>query len=285
MEHLEGKVAVITGGASGIGLAIAQRLAKENVKLALLDVERAPLEAAAQALRDGGATVLAICLDVSNAAAFEAAAAEVRDKLGLAQIIINNAGVGGGTGPLWTLSTADWEWSLSVNLWGVIHGIRLFLPPLIASGEEGHVVNTASVAGLMSTPWLGPYTAAKHAVVALSEVLSKDLELAGAKVGVSVLCPGFVKTKIGSSDRNRPDAPPSSPPPSGGLGEIFQQLVDSGIAAETVAERVVAAIREPRFYILTHPELKPAFEHRLRDILEERPPGIDPMFRSLLGGR
>ena len=286
MKQLAGKVAVVTGGASGIGLAVAHRLAAEQVKLVILDVEQAALEAAEHELRAGGASVLGIRTDVGNAAAFEAAVRKAREAFGIAQIIVNNAGVSGGTGPLWTLTESDWQWTLSVNLWGVIHGIRLLLPPLLASGEEGHIVNTASIAGLTSHPWMGPYTATKHAVVAISEVLAKELELAKAKVGVSVLCPGFVKTKIASSHRNRPaDEVASAAPAGGGLGQIMHQLVDAGVSPDTIAERVVAAIREPRFYILTHAELKPAIEHRLRDILDERPPGIDPMFRALLGGK
>jgi NAD(P)-dependent dehydrogenase (short-subunit alcohol dehydrogenase family) len=287
MEQLAGKVAVITGGASGIGLAIAQRLAAEKARLVLLDVEAGALDAAERSLREAGAEVLAIRVDVGKAAELEAAAAKVKETFGLVHVIINNAGVGGGSGPMWTLSEADWAWTLDVNLWGVIHGIRLFLPALIASGEEGHVVNTASMAGLIATPWLGPYTATKHAVVSISEVLAKELELAGSKVGVSVLCPGFVKTKIASSDRNRPaeHSGGGGVPPGPNLGDAMHQMVESGKAPEEVADAVVAAIKERRFYILTHPEMKPAIEHRLRDILEERPPGIDPLFRQLLAGR
>jgi NAD(P)-dependent dehydrogenase (short-subunit alcohol dehydrogenase family) len=283
MEHLEGKVAVITGGASGIGLAIARRLAAEQVRLALLDVEAGALDEAAASLGD----VLAIRVDVGKSDEMAAAAARVRAELGLAHIIVNNAGVGGGTGPMWTLSHADWDWTLAVNLWGVIHGIRHFLPALVESGEEGHVINTASMAGLIATPWLGPYTATKHAVVAISEVLAKDLELVGSKVGVSVLCPGFVKTKIMSSERNRPaeQAGGDAEPPPANLATAMHQLVEAGKPVEEVAEQVVAAIRERRFYILTHPEMKPQIEYRLRDILEERAPGIDPLFRQLLGGR
>jgi len=285
MEQLAGKVAVITGGASGIGLALAHRLAAEQVRLVLLDIEQAALDAAERALRDGGATVLAIQTDVSNGASVDAAAARARDAFGVAHIIVNNAGVAGGTGPMWTLSESDWAWTLSVNLWGVIHGIRAFLPPLIASGEPGHVINTASIAGLTSHPWMGPYTATKHAVVAMSEVLAKELELARAKVGVSVLCPGFVKTAISRSERNRPGEQRDNQPSNANLGAVMRQLVDAGVPPESIAERVVTAIREPRFYILTHPELQPALEHRQRDILEGRQPGIDPMFRALLGSK
>jgi len=284
VKELGGKVAVITGAASGIGLALAHRLAAEKVKLVLLDVEAPKLAEAERGLREAGATVLAVRTDVSKAAEIEAAAAQARAAFGRVHLICNNAGVGGGAGPMWMLSEADWEWTLSVNVWGVIHGIRTFLPDLLASGDEGHVVNTASMAGLTATPFLGAYTAAKHAVVAMSEVLAKELELAGSRIGVSVLCPGFVKTKIATSERNRPEElrdPERAG--GGGIGQAMQELVDAGLSPDAVAGRVVAAIREPRFYILTHPEMKPAVAHRMNDILEERPPGIDPLFRKLAG--
>jgi NAD(P)-dependent dehydrogenase (short-subunit alcohol dehydrogenase family) len=286
MQDLAGKVAVITGGASGIGLALAQRLAAERVKLALLDVEAPALAAAERALRDAGADVVAVQTDVGSAASIEAAAGRVRERFGLAHIIVNNAGVSGGTGPLWTLTERDWKWTLDVNLWGVVHGIRTWVPPLLASGEEGHVINTASIAGLTSHAWMGPYTATKHAVVAISEVLSKELELADAKIDVSVLCPGFVKTGIARSDRNRPsDGGATTERPSAGLAAAMTALVDNGRPAEAIADAVVDAIRTRRFYILTHDDLKPAIEHRQRDILDGRRPGIDPMFRALLGGK
>jgi len=283
MKQLDGKVAVVTGGASGIGLAMARRFAAERMKLVLLDIEEPALAAAESALRADGATVLAIRTDVARSAELEAAAEKARAAFGTLHVICNNAGVGGVGGPMWTLSEADWEWTLSVNLWGVIHGIRIFLGPLLASGEEGHIVNTASMAGLTATPFMGAYTATKHAVVSISEVLAKELELTGARVGVSVLCPGFVRTQIASSERNRPDAQPAPAiaGPGAVLGQAIHQLVESGQPPEAIAERVVSAIREPRFYVLTHPETKPAIEHRLRDILEERPPGIDPLSRQL----
>ena len=288
MKDLGGKTAVITGGASGIGLAIARRLVSERMKVALLDIEEAPLAAAERELREGGGEVMAVRADVAKAADMERAASEVFARYGVAHVIVNNAGVGGGTGPTWKLSEADWDWSLGVNLKGVIHGIRLFVARLVESGEEGHVVNTASMAGLTSTPWLAPYTAAKHAVVAISECLAKDLQLAGSKVGVSVLCPGFVRTHIHLSERNRPaelKASGSGRSLDDNLGSVFRTLVESGKPVDEVADAVVTAIRDRRFYILTHPEMKPAIEHRLRDILEERPPGIDPLFRSLLGAK
>src|SRR6478672_11227870 len=204
MERLTDRVAWITGGASGIGLALARRLAKEQVKLVLVDVEQSALDSAARTLRNEGATVLALRCDVSKSDEMATAAKEALAKFGVIHIIVNNAGVGGGGGPMWTVSEADWQWTIGVNLQGVINGIRLLLPALIASGEEGHVVNTASMAGLTSTPFMGPYTATKHAVVAMSECLAKELELAKSKVKASVLCPGFVQTNISSSERNRP---------------------------------------------------------------------------------
>jgi NAD(P)-dependent dehydrogenase (short-subunit alcohol dehydrogenase family) len=285
VKDLADRVAWITGAASGIGLAIAHKLAAERMKLVLVDIEEGPLRAAETALRATGATVLALRVDVSRADEMEAATARALDAFGVVHLVINNAGVGGGGGPMWQLSDADWRWALDVNLWGVIHAIRLLVPPLLASGQDGHILNTASIAGLTSTPFMGPYTASKHAVVALSECLAKELELAKATIGVSVLCPGFVKTKIGGSHRNRP-ASEREPPPTDEMKKfqgVLNQLVEGGVPAETIADQVLHAIREPRFYVLTHPEMKPAIEHRMNQILAEEQPGIDPMFRKLFG--
>jgi NAD(P)-dependent dehydrogenase (short-subunit alcohol dehydrogenase family) len=286
MQELADRAAWITGAASGIGLALAHRLAGEKMKLALVDVEEGPLREAEAALRARGATVLALRADVGNGEQMAAAAKQALEAFGVVHLICNNAGVGGGGGPMWLISEADWKWSLDVNLWGVIHGIRLLLPALLASGEEGHVVNTASIAGLTSTPFMGSYTAAKHGVVALSECLAKELELTKAKVGVSVLCPGFVKTNIGGSDRNRPGGafPRATDPIAAKFFEVLQQLVDSGIAPEHVADEIVVAIRGPKFYILTHEQMTPQIEYRMRQILGGQQPGIDPLFRSLFGG-
>ncbi|HEU4612922.1 MAG TPA: SDR family NAD(P)-dependent oxidoreductase [Kofleriaceae bacterium] len=284
MQNLAGRTAWITGAASGIGLALAHRLATEGMKLVLVDIEAGPLAEAEAALR-GKTEVLAIRADVSNAGEVEAAARRALDTFGLVHLICNNAGVGGGGGPMWKLGETDWKWAIDVNLYGVIHGIRCLVGPLVDSGEEGHVVNTASIAGLTSTPFMGPYTATKHAVVSLSECLAKELELAKAKVGVSVLCPGFVKTRIAQSHRNRPGDQQrvDGNPLAQKFATVLQQLVDNGISAEHVAEAVVEAVRAPRFYILTHPEMKPAVQHRMTQILGDQQPGIDPMFRSLFG--
>lgn len=284
MKNLADRVAWITGAASGIGLALAHRLAGERMKLVLVDVEETPLREAEASLKQSGVETLALRADVGNGEDMAAAAARALETFGVVHLIVNNAGVGGGGGPMWQLSEADWRWTIDVNLMGVTHAIRLLLPALLASGEEGHVLNTASIAGLTSSPFMGPYTATKHAVVSLSECLAKELELAKAKVGVSVLCPGFVKTKIGSSQRNRPHDGAGAPTAEmQRFQTVLNQLVETGVPAEKIADEAVRAIREPRFYVLTHPEMKPAIEHRMKQILGEQQPGIDPMFRQLFG--
>jgi NAD(P)-dependent dehydrogenase (short-subunit alcohol dehydrogenase family) len=286
MRDLHGKVAVVTGAASGIGRSMAGRFAAEGMKVVLADVEAGALAEAEAELKSGGATVLAVETDVSSGAAVEALAARTLEVFGAAHVICNNAGVGGVAGPLWTLTTADWDWTLRVNLWGVIHGLRVFVPILLAQGGEGHIVNTASVAGLTSAPFMAAYCATKHAVVTISEVLSKDLQLIDSTVKVSVLCPGFVRTRIADSGRNRPvdlRNPAQAPPSSGtmNMGNAVRQMVDAGTPPEMVADRVVAAIREERFYVLPHPEMKAGVQQRMDDILGERTPEVGAMFRAL----
>ena len=192
MKDLQGKVAVITGGASGIGRAVADRAAGEGMKIVLGDIEEGPLKEAVDELTGRGAEALGVVTDVSDAASVRALRDRTLDRFGAVHLVHNNAGIGLG-GPIWEVSEEDWRWILGVNLWGVIHGVATFVPLLIAQGE-GHIVNTASIAGLTAAPFLGPYNASKHAVVAISETLFKDLQAMGAPVGVSVLCPGFVQT-------------------------------------------------------------------------------------------
>ena len=202
------------------------------------------------------------------------------ERFGAVHLVCNNAGVGAG-GPLWTLSREDWSWVLGVNLWGVIHGIRAFVPHLVAQ-DAGHVVNTASLAGLLAPPGMGPYNATKHAVVAISETLHGDLNLAGSAVGVSVLCPGFVRTQIFEADRNRPahaPRPESTPEEQALRDRMKSQLLAGAMEPDEVAARTVDAVREGRLWIFTHPETRPAVEARMRGILEERAPdapGLDP---------
>ena len=276
MEQFAGRVAVVTGAASGIGRALANRFAAEQMRVVLADVEADALAGAEKELRDTGADVLAVRTDVSNGDDVDALAKAAVDTFGAVHIVCNNAGVGGG-GPMQTLTTADWQWVLGVNLWGVIHGIRAFLPILLQQ-DEAHVVNTASMAGLVSGPFMGPYNASKFAVVGLSETLFKELAVQGANVGVSVLCPGWVNTNIGDSERNRPpelrgDVEPDGSDPTG-LRDMFKQMLTTGMPPAEVADRVFDAIAAKRFYVLTHPDMKPAIETRMQTILDEQNPGL-----------
>ncbi len=271
MKDLQGKVAVITGGASGIGRAVAERAAGEGMKIVLGDIEEGPLKEAVDELSSRGAETLGVVTDVSDAASVRALRDRTLDRFGAVHLVHNNAGIGLG-GPIWEVSEEDWRWILGVNLWGVINGVAAFVPALIEQGE-GHVVNTASIAGLIAAPFLGPYNATKQAVVAISETLYKDLQAVGAPVGVSVLCPGFVRTRIAESERNRPPwAPGRDVPGADELRGAVRSMVDGGIDAGAVAERVIDAVRADTFYILTHPELDDAIATRFEDIMVGRPP-------------
>jgi len=274
MGALEGKVAVVTGAASGIGNAVATRLAGEGMRVVLADIEEGPLADAEKKLADDGATVLAVPTDVTKGDQVDALAAKTFEAFGTVHVVHNNAGVATG-GPMWTLTEADWQWVLGVNLWGVIHGVRAFVPRLVEQGE-GHVVNTASIAGLTSAPLMGPYNVSKHGVVTLSETLAAELALHGSPVKVSVLCPGWVNTRIDEADRNRP--PELQPPAEADTSmaemgrQMLKSLLQSGLPPSEVAGRVLDAIREERFYILTHPEMTPMIQHRMEDITEGRNP-------------
>ena len=273
MRELRGKTAVVTGAASGIGRALAHRFAVEGMQVVLADIEPGPLEEAAAALRDEGATVLAVPTDVSRGDQVQALADRAVERFGRVDVVCNNAGVSVG-GPIWECTVADWEWVLGVNLWGVIHGVRTFVPILLRQGGEGHVVNTASVAGLTSGPFMGIYNVTKHGVVTLSETLHKDLRLLGSSIRVSVLCPGFVNTRIADSDRNRPSplANPVERERPEELERMIRAMLASGLPPAQVAAMVVDAIRTERFYVLTHPDLTRLVRQRMEDILEQRVP-------------
>ncbi|HXQ60162.1 MAG TPA: SDR family NAD(P)-dependent oxidoreductase [Acidimicrobiales bacterium] len=276
MQRLEGKVAVVTGGASGIGRAVAEAAAAAGMKIVLADIEEAALKDTAAAFEASGADVLSVVTDVSVGASVENLRDEALSRFGAVHLIHNNAGVAVG-GPLWMVSETDWTWVLGVNLWGVIHGIRAFVPLLVEQGE-GHVVNTASLAGLTSPGMLGPYNVTKHSVVTMSETLYRDLAVVGSAVGVSVLCPGFVRTGIAESDRNRPEWAPAPAVPEGlEFQNVVSTLVASGIEPADVAAQVIDAVRGNRFYIITHPDTFAMVETRLRDILAERNPSDAPI--------
>jgi NAD(P)-dependent dehydrogenase (short-subunit alcohol dehydrogenase family) len=282
MQNLEGRVAVVTGAASGIGRGMAERWCAEGMKVVLADIEADALAAAERELRAGGADVVSVVTDVSSAASMDALARASVDAFGAVHLVCNNAGVGGG-GMMQELTTDDWQWVLGVNLWGVIHGIRVFLPILLQQ-DEAHMVNTASMAGLVTGPFMGPYNATKFAVVAISETLFKEMSMQGTSVGVSVLCPGWVDTNIAESDRNRPAE--LSDTASGGaaaadmepvMRDMLKKLLAGGLKPHEVAEHVADAVRSNRFYVLTHPEMKPSIETRTADILEDRNPSGPPM--------
>ena len=261
MEDFTGKVAVVTGAASGIGLALARRFGREGMRVVLADVERGALDEAAAGLADeiGARNVLAVPTDVRDERQVDALAAATFEAFDTAHVVCNNAGIGTG-GLAWTVPADRWRWIVDVNLLGVANGIRAFVPRLIEQGE-GHVVNTASSAGILTGPGVSPYFATKHAVVALSESLYFDLELAGGgTVGVSVLCPEWVRTNIADAERNRPPEVAEAVPPPGDpqmadpetMRAMVQSLVDTGMDPDDVAGMVVDGIRRGRFWILTH---------------------------------
>ncbi|MGK5114048.1 SDR family NAD(P)-dependent oxidoreductase [Geodermatophilus sp. CPCC 205506] len=268
-----GRVAVVTGAASGIGLALSERFAAEGMRVVMADVEEPALAAAADALRQHGADVLPVVTDVADEASVEALRDAALTTYGAVHVLCNNAGVGGPHGPVWTASRGDLEWVMGVNVWGVLHGIRAFVPVLLEQ-DAGHVVNTASIFGLFAGT-LGIYGPSKHTVVALSEALHSQLREAGAPVGVTVLCPSAVRTNIATSDRNRP----ATAGPSAGSGPAEQAsvehmagLVDAGRPPAEVAGLVVDAIRSQRFYVLTDTRREPAILARARAIVDGSAP-------------
>jgi NAD(P)-dependent dehydrogenase (short-subunit alcohol dehydrogenase family) len=283
MQEFTGKVAVVTGAASGIGRALAERSAREGMKVVLADVEKPALARAAVEMQASGATVLAVPTDVSRLADIENLARRTVETFGAVHLLFNNAGVGVG-GPPWECTEADWQWTLGVNLWGVIHGLRVFLPIMMAQGTEGHIVNTASAAGILPFHPSAPYQTTKFAVVGLSENLHHWLALAGSPLKASVLCPGWIKTHIMESERNRPAElrnPPAAPPPPEVLAQIaaVAQLVETGLAPEAVADGVFSAIREEKFYIYVGLEPFMALvEQRNHEVLQARNPAM-PVFR------
>jgi NAD(P)-dependent dehydrogenase (short-subunit alcohol dehydrogenase family) len=278
VKEFSGKVAVVTGAASGIGRGLAERFAAEGLKVVLADIEAEALAMTEAEFRKRGAEVLAVLTDVSNLADVEALAKRALDRFGAIHIVCNNAGVAGGGVPIWETTLADWQWVMGVNLWSVVHGVRTFVPIMLEQGEEGHIVNTASVAGLVRGG--GIYGVTKHAVVALSESLYVDLANAGAKVKVSVLCPGYVNTNIGQSERNRPAELQNRTgemkvrPEQEQRRAALAQALATGMPPGEVANVVLDAIKEERFYVLPHPQFKTMVRDRLERILDERNPDV-----------
>lgn len=279
IEDFQGKTAVITGAGSGFGLECARIGARRGMRLVLVDVQQNALDAAAAELQAAGAQVLARRVDVSDAAQMEALAAAVQERFGAPHLVFNNAGVGAG-GLLWESSVADWEWVLGVNLWGVVHGVRLFTPMMLEAAAKdptwrGHIVNTASMAGLLNPPNMGIYNVSKHAVVSLSETLYQDLSLVSDQIGASVLCPYFVATGINASERNRPGALAAGQPTRSQLiGQaMIGKAVSSGkVQAADVAAKVFEAVAANQFYIYSHPKALGPVQTRLEDVMQQRNP-------------
>lgn len=287
MREFTCKVAVVTGAASGIGLAFATRFAQEGMRVVLADIETGPLTMAEAAIKAKGGTAIAVRTNVLNEDEIKRLADTAFATYGNVHVLCNNAGVGGGGGAdgVWNIPMEDWNWVLGVNFSGVLHGIRHFVPRMLANGEEGHIVNTASVAGLTTGGVGGPYTISKHGVVALSEILYKDLKARNAKLSASVLCPGWVNTNIIDSVRNRPeeltpkDAPALPPTPQMEMRrEAVRAFIKNGIQPEDVAGQVFDAIRNDAFYIVpAQPNIEQAVETRLEDIRLRRNPTIASM--------
>ncbi len=283
MNSFQGRTAVITGAASGFGLETARVAARAGMSVVLADVQADALQRAADEIAGLGAAVLPFRFDVSKAAEVEALGAATLERFGVPHFVFNNAGVGAG-GLIWEHSARDWEWVIGINVMGVAHGVRVFTPLMLDAanadaGYEGHIVNTASMAGLLNPPNMGVYNVSKHAVVSLSETLYQDLALVTEQVTASVLCPYFVPTGIHQSHRNRPseDNADAKPTRSQRVAQaMVSKAVESGrVTAAEVAGLVFDALRDKRFYIYSHPKALGAVQARLEDILQARNP-TDP---------
>lgn len=284
MRKFEGRTAVITGAGSGLGLEAARIAARVGMNVVMADVQQDALDQAAADVTALGAQVLAQRIDVSKAAEVEALGAAVQQRFGAPHVVFNNAGVGAG-GLIWENSLADWEWVLGVNLMGVVHGVRVFTPMMLAAagadpGYEGHIVNTASMAGLLNPPNMGIYNVSKHAVVSLTETLYQDLALVGEQLTASVLCPFYVPTGIQRSERNRPADLGAGEKPTRSQQvqkAMTDKAVGSGkISAAQVAQFVFDAIAKRRFYIYSHPKTLVGVQLRFEDIMQARNPS-DPL--------
>ena len=287
MNDFKGRTAVLTGAASGFGLECARIAAREGMHVVMVDVQADALALARSEIEviaaQHGGRVLARAVDVANAEAMQGLADEVLAQLGAPHVVFNNAGVAT-SGLVWEATPQDWAWTLGVNLWGVIHGVRLFTPMMLAAAQadpawRGHIVNTASMAGLLSPPNMGVYNVSTHAVVALSETLYQDLALVSDQVQAHVLCPFFVPTGINASGRNRPASLQADAPPTRAqlIGQaMIEKAVSSGkVSADYVAAKVFAAMREGQFYIYSHPKALGSVQTRLEDVVQGRNP-TDP---------
>lgn len=275
MKEFKNKVAVITGAANGIGFGIAERCAQEGMHVVLAGINLDNLLKAEAKLKETGARLLCVRTDVSKREEMEALAQQTLNTFGAVHLLVNNAGVGAGTSP-WESTWEDWEWVINVNLWGVLHGVKIFTPIMLAQDIEAHMVNVASVAGILSSHPSSPYTVTKHAVVALTESLYYSLAERNSKLKVSVLCPGWVKTSILKSGRNRPEEFKQT---RGSLRredlEAYRRMeaaLEAGMSVEELADNLFQAIREEQFYVLSHPEHMAEIRERMENILQQKNP-------------
>ena len=279
IHDFKGKTAVLTGAGSGFGLECARIGAKLGMNLVLVDVQQDALDKAAAELQAQGVQVMAHKVDVGSAAAMEVLASQVQARFGAPHFVFNNAGVAAG-GLLWENTVADWNWVLGVNLWGVVHGVRLFTPMMLEAAKadpayQGHIVNTASMAGLLTPPNMGIYNVSKHAVVSLTETLYQDLSLVTDQISASVLCPYFVPTGISHSDRNRPgELAAAKPTQSQLIGQAMsEKAVSSGkVTAADVAQKVFDAVQAGQFYIYSHPQALGNVQQRMEAIVMGKNP-------------
>jgi len=277
VKRFRDKVAVVTGAASGIGRALAGLCAEEEMKIVLADIEGKALAKAERELRKASADVLAVPTDVSRIEDVEELAAEAYGNFREVNLLFNNAGVSV-SGSIWETTDSDWEWVIGVNLWGVIHGVRAFVPRMLKQNTKCHIVNTASISGLISNATYGSYGVSKHGVVALSETLYFELKKARAKVSVSVLCPQFVNTRMMDSERNRPTALSNEGLPRALIAkkraeeQYLRKQTQKGMSPEEAAEKVFQAVREEQFYILTHRSMRASIRRRMESILQARNP-------------
>jgi NAD(P)-dependent dehydrogenase (short-subunit alcohol dehydrogenase family) len=279
LRDLEGKIAVITGAASGIGHALTRRCIAEGMKVVLADIEAAALTAVEVEAREAGASVLGVLTDVSNPKHLERLADRTLSSYGAVHLLFNNAGVGMIGPRVWEGTIEDWTWILGVNLWGVIHGLRAFVPIMIEQGTECHIVNTASAAGLVLPPGMGVYNASKAAVIALSETLQHELIRERLPLRVSVVCPGMVQTRLVDAERNRPSALKNDPcveaerrSRCAAGEEELRKAAEQGLPAQSVAVEILTAVRESRLHVFTHSWVKETFEQRVDNLLR----GIEP---------
>jgi NAD(P)-dependent dehydrogenase (short-subunit alcohol dehydrogenase family) len=275
MKQFEGKTAVVTGAASGIGRALAERFANARMQVVLADIEKEALDRAVHELEERQHRVIGVVTNTMVRDSVQALAKKAIDEFGKVHIVCNNAGIAamaGGMKPIWEVSDRDWQWVMGVNFYGVLYGIQAFVPHMLTHGEEGHIVNTASLAGVM--PGGGTYGVSKHGVLSLTESLHQSLTMQNAKIGASVLCPGFVNTNIFDAERNRPKdlatVPGAEPAPE--MREMGRAMLAAGKQPADVADIVFKSIEEDRFYILPHPAWDPIVRNRVDAILARGAP-------------